>query len=129
LAVNDVDLRPAEQPTEIPSEDEYVWDVFIHRTLSLEDWNNVALLGSVYVWCAFLLAVDSIGLRTGLPEDDDYPSDESEVEDEADEDSNGEILVPLYSYQTDTRQTKIGMQMIIQIILSQRRTKVSWTDN
>ena len=29
--------------------------------------------------------------RTGLPEDDDYPSDESEVEDEADEDSNGTV--------------------------------------
>jgi hypothetical protein len=107
LAVNDVDLRPAEQPTEIPSEDEYVWDVFIHRTLSLEDWNNVALLGSVYVRCAFLLVVDSIGIRTGLPEDDDYPSDESEVEDEADEDSNGEILVPLYAYQLTPDRRKL----------------------
>lgn len=34
-------------------------------------------------------SVDYLPESTGLPKDDDYPSDESEVEDEADEDSNG----------------------------------------
>lgn len=27
--------------------DDYVWDVFIHRTIPLDTWNQVALLGSV----------------------------------------------------------------------------------
>lgn len=47
--VNDVDLHPKEEVivTDKASDNDYVWDVFIHRTMSLEDWNNVALLGSM----------------------------------------------------------------------------------
>lgn len=83
LRVNDINIHETtangSQATlsiraEEDNNNDYVWDVFIHRTIPLEIWNQVALLGSV----------------TGVPGDDSYPSDESEIEDEADEDSNDE---------------------------------------
>jgi len=80
LRINDINIHdtPANGsslPGNLDDEDDqYVWDVFIHRKTTLEEWNQIALLGSV----------------TGVPNNDSYPSDESEAEDEADEDSNDE---------------------------------------
>lgn len=58
-----------------PSSDEYVYDIFYHRPSTLSEW----------------AAASSMATVTGLPStiiDDDLDSD-SELEDEADEDSNG----------------------------------------
>ncbi|KAL0960871.1 hypothetical protein HGRIS_005886 [Hohenbuehelia grisea] len=69
-------VSPAKSPTE--DTDDYVWDVFYHKPVTLSEWNSVAA---------------NIGTLTGLPPSltdlDDSDSD-SEVEDEANEDSNDE---------------------------------------
>ncbi|KAJ7828087.1 hypothetical protein B0H13DRAFT_2420383 [Mycena leptocephala] len=59
------------------STDDYVWDVFYHRPVTLTEWNEAA----------------NVGTLTGLPPSltDPYDSaSDSEPEDEADEDSNAE---------------------------------------
>ncbi|KAK0210936.1 hypothetical protein DFS33DRAFT_339401 [Desarmillaria ectypa] len=60
-----------------PESGDYVWDVFYHRPSTLSEWNEAATIGTL----------------TGLPPSfmDPHDSDsDSEVEDEADEDSNAE---------------------------------------
>ncbi|KAF7365450.1 hypothetical protein MVEN_00418000 [Mycena venus] len=59
------------------STDDYVWDVFYHRPVTLTEWNEAA----------------NVGTLTGLPPSITDPYDsasDSEEEDEADEDSNAE---------------------------------------
>jgi len=60
------------------STNDYVWDIFYHRTSKSTDWNKIS---------------QNIGTLTGLPAsfgDPDESDPESEVEDEGDEDSNAE---------------------------------------
>ena len=62
--------------------DDYVYDIFIHRTTALPEWAQSANAATI----------------TGLPlsSDDEYDTDsESEAGDEADEDSNGESCYSL----------------------------------
>ncbi|KAK0463951.1 uncharacterized protein EV420DRAFT_1303814 [Desarmillaria tabescens] len=70
-----VDDAAASEPA--PESSDYVWDVFYHRPSTLSEWNEAAAVGTL----------------TGLPPSltDPYDSDsDSEIEDEADEDSNAE---------------------------------------
>lgn len=56
-AVNDIDIHdgsvieskglPVGLDASTGDDDDYVWDVFIHRTMSLAEWNSLAILGSV----------------------------------------------------------------------------------
>ncbi|KAF9651675.1 hypothetical protein BDM02DRAFT_3110452 [Thelephora ganbajun] len=60
------------------STNDYVWDIFYHRSSKSTDWNKIP---------------QNIGTLTGLPTsfgDPDESGPESEVEDEGDEDSNAE---------------------------------------
>ncbi|KAF9778561.1 hypothetical protein BJ322DRAFT_1091239 [Thelephora terrestris] len=60
------------------SANDYVWDIFYHRTSKSTDWNKIS---------------QNIGTLTGLPAsfgDPDESDSDSEVEDEGDEDSNAE---------------------------------------
>jgi hypothetical protein len=94
------DPVPISAPAPLPPTDdpEYVWDVFYHRAGLADDYEekpnvNIATL------CASLLQTNCAPLkfvRTGLPasfDDPDSSDDESELEDEADEDSNGTITL------------------------------------
>ncbi|KAF8916968.1 hypothetical protein CPB85DRAFT_1286963, partial [Mucidula mucida] len=79
LSVSEPTLDPA-----IEKDDDYVWDVFYHRPSTLSEWNSAATVGTL----------------TGLPPSltDPYDSDsESEVEDDADEDSNGTVPVSCWT--------------------------------
>jgi hypothetical protein len=68
---------PASKPTK--ASDDYVYDIFVHRTSALPEWAQAANVATI----------------TGLPldSDDEYDTDtDSEIGDEADEDSNGEQI-------------------------------------
>jgi len=70
------DIQPATSGAS--SANDYVWDIFYHRTSKSTDWNKIS---------------QNIGTLTGLPAsfgDPDESDPESEVEDEGDEDSNAE---------------------------------------
>lgn len=75
--------------------EDYVWDLFYRKPLSLSEWNSSAAnVGTVWVDLASVSTkVLIFNQRTGLPPsaEDDELSDNSgsEEEDEADEDSNG----------------------------------------
>lgn len=76
-------------------EDDYVWDVFYSRPASYWELygDQRKAIGTVYV-CLSPSAISDVLIvqcSTGLPEDDMYgSSDEDELEDEDDEDSNAE---------------------------------------
>ncbi|RXW22862.1 hypothetical protein EST38_g2989 [Candolleomyces aberdarensis] len=94
LRINDVPLSPppTESPMQVPAaskndsrmkpptadDGDYVWDIFYHRPTSLSEWNDLA----------------NVGMLSSFPTalfDEDYDSEsESEIADEADEDSNEE---------------------------------------
>nr|GAT43804.1 predicted protein [Mycena chlorophos] len=80
LSVNDITL-PTKTGTESlsssTSSDDYVWDVFYHRPVTLSEWNAAANVATI------------TGLPASLTDAYDSASD-SEAEDEADEDSNAE---------------------------------------
>jgi hypothetical protein len=78
-----------------PKPDDYVWDVFYHRPVTLSEWNEVANVGTLCVSPQFVAFSIWYTFRSGLPPSITDPYDsasESEEEDEADEDSNGSIL-------------------------------------
>ena len=82
LRIHDIDPRGSSKKPIAPNEgvaqsDDYVWDVFYHRPLTLSEWNEAANIGTVS------------GLPPALTNAYDSAS-ESEEEDEADEDSNAE---------------------------------------
>ncbi|CAA7261453.1 unnamed protein product [Cyclocybe aegerita] len=78
----DSSVEPLKKPSSqrnatLPLTDDYVWDVFYHRPVTLSEWNEAAKVGTL----------------TGLPASfDGYDSlsDSDEEVDEADEDSNAE---------------------------------------
>ncbi|KAF7296485.1 Iwr1 domain-containing protein [Mycena chlorophos] len=80
LSVNDITLPTktgAESLSSSTSSDDYVWDVFYHRPVTLSEWNAAANVATI------------TGLPASLTDAYDSASD-SEAEDEADEDSNAE---------------------------------------
>lgn len=82
--------RPAAASTS--HSDDYVWDVFYHRPVTLSEWNEAAHVGTLCVLNAVMSSINWCIHRSGLPPSitDAYASaSESEEEDEADEDSNG----------------------------------------
>ena len=63
-------------PKSSKAADDYVYDIFVHRTSTVPEWAQTGNVATI----------------TGLPldSDDEYDTDsESEIGDEADEDSNG----------------------------------------
>ncbi|KAJ3505289.1 hypothetical protein NLJ89_g7498 [Agrocybe chaxingu] len=78
----DSNVKPLKKPSSqsvpmLPLTDDYVWDVFYHRPVTLSEWGEAA----------------NVGTLTGLPASfDGYDSlsDSDEEVDEADEDSNAE---------------------------------------
>ncbi|KZT35132.1 hypothetical protein SISSUDRAFT_1131333 [Sistotremastrum suecicum HHB10207 ss-3] len=67
---------PQDRSISSDSEGDYVWDVFFHRPASEAEWNHMMTFGTI----------------SGLPPtaEETSDSDGSEIEDEADEDSNDE---------------------------------------
>ena len=78
------------------STNDYVWDIFYHRTSKSADWNKISQnIGTLYVLhheSHDIASLPTTSESTGLPAsfgDPDESDPESEVEDEGDEDSNG----------------------------------------
>ncbi|PPQ67988.1 hypothetical protein CVT25_000468 [Psilocybe cyanescens] len=71
-------LNETKAGSQSSSDDDYVWDVFYHRPVTLSEWNEVSNVGSV------------TGLPPSFGDGYDSTSDSDEELDEADEDSNAE---------------------------------------
>lgn len=54
VAVHDIDTNPSTFVPQVLSEpiqkaDDYVWDVFYHRPVTLSEWNEAAKVGTLWV--------------------------------------------------------------------------------
>lgn len=78
LKIGDIGLSSSSGTSAETAEDDFVWDIFYHYPVKLNEWSKSAV---------------NIGTLTGLPSSFGHPDDsdsESEVEDDEDEDSNAE---------------------------------------
>ncbi|KAG5648395.1 hypothetical protein DXG03_004969 [Asterophora parasitica] len=120
ITVHDFELNPAPAVSQTLGDsdsqpDDYVWDVFYHRPVTLSEWNAAA----------------NVGTLSGLPPSitDPYDSEsESEEEDEADEDSNAEEYYKNdYPEEDDSSSSGMSRSLLTQQTCSQTVCQTSFT--